>query len=92
MEAWFVVASGSWAPSTIRQTCAVVDPCRPDVVRYFDIACVWVNGRFWFLATAIDVATKQVVGRAFADHMRANLVIKALHAASGGDGTESGLG
>ena len=48
MEAWFVVASGSWVPSTILETCAVVDPCRPDVVRYFDIAFVWVNGRFWF--------------------------------------------
>ena len=56
-------------------------PCRPDVVWYSDITYIWVNGRFWFLATVIDAATKQVVGWAFADHMRTDLVIQALHAA-----------
>ncbi len=56
-------------------------PCRPDVVWYGDITYIWVNGRFWFLATVIDGATKQVIGWAFADHMRTDLVSKALHAA-----------
>jgi transposase InsO family protein len=56
-------------------------PCRPDVVWYGDITYVWVNGQFWFLATVIDGATKQVVGWAFADHMRTDLVTVALHAA-----------
>ncbi len=56
-------------------------PCRPDIVWYGDITYIWVNGRFWFLATVIDAATKQVVGWAFADHMRADLICEALHAA-----------
>jgi putative transposase len=56
-------------------------PCRPDVVWYGDITYIWVNGRFWFLATVIDGATKQVIGWAFADHMRTDLVSQALHAA-----------
>lgn len=56
-------------------------PCRPDVVWYSDITYVWVGGRFWFLAMVIDAATKQVVGWAFADHMRTDLIIDALHAA-----------
>ena len=56
-------------------------PCQPDVVYYSDVTYFWINGRFWFLATVIDAATKQVVGWAFADHMRTDLVIDALHAA-----------
>jgi putative transposase len=71
-----------------RQSCPFPDlvdrrfkPCRPDVVWYGDITYLWVNGRFWFLATVIDAATKQVIGWAFADHMRTDLVTQALHAA-----------
>ena len=56
-------------------------PCRPDIVWYGDITYIWVNGRFWFLTTVIDAATKQVIGWAFADHMRTDLVSMALHAA-----------
>ena len=56
-------------------------PCRPDIVWYSDITYIWVNGKFWFLATVIDAATKQVIGWAFADHMRTDLVTQALHAA-----------
>jgi transposase InsO family protein len=56
-------------------------PCRPDVVWYGDITYLWVGGRFWFLATVIDGATKQVIGWAFADHMRTDLISQALHAA-----------
>jgi transposase InsO family protein len=56
-------------------------PCRSDVVWYGDITYIWVNGQFWFLATVIDGATKQVIGWAFADHMRTDLVAQALHAA-----------
>ena len=56
-------------------------PCRPDVVWYGDVTYLWAGGRFWFLATVIDAATKQVIGWAFADHMRTDLVSMALHAA-----------
>jgi putative transposase len=49
-------------------------PCRPEVVWYGDITYLWVNGQFWYLATVIDAATKQVIGWAFADHMRAGII------------------
>jgi putative transposase len=56
-------------------------PCRPDVVWYSDITYIWIAGRFWFLAVVIDAATKQVVGWTLADHMRADIICDALHAA-----------
>ena len=56
-------------------------PAAPDVRWYGDITYIWVDHRFWYLATVIDAHTKAVVGWAFADHMRAELVIEALNAA-----------
>jgi transposase InsO family protein len=39
------------------------------------------GGRFLYLATAIDLASRRLAGWAIADHMRAELVIDALNAA-----------
>lgn len=50
----------------------------PDVAWYGDITYCWAGTRFWYLATVIDAATKQVVGWSYADHMRDDLVINAL--------------
>ena len=62
---------------------------RPDQVWYGDITYVWVDDRFWFLATVIDAATKEVVGWSFADHMRSELICDALHRAVTRRGTIS---
>lgn len=56
-------------------------PVLPDTVWYGDITYIWVTDRFWYLATVIDAATKQLIGWSFADHMRTELVTDALHAA-----------
>jgi putative transposase len=56
-------------------------PLFPDALWYGDITYVWVKDRFWYLATVIDATTKQLIGWAFADHMRTELVTAALHAA-----------
>jgi putative transposase len=56
-------------------------PARPDVAWYGDVTYIWVQGRFWYLATVIDAASKQVIGWAFADHMRTELVAVALRRA-----------
>lgn len=53
----------------------------PDLVWYGDITYIWVETRFWYLATVIDAATKEVLGWALADHMRTELVTTALHRA-----------
>ena len=54
---------------------------KPDRVWYGDITHIWVNTRFWYLATVIDACTKQVLGWVLDDHMRASLASDALFAA-----------
>jgi putative transposase len=56
-------------------------PPLPDVAWYGDVTYIWVAGQFWYLATVIDACTKQVLGWAFADHMRTELVGLALQRA-----------
>ena len=53
----------------------------PDTVWYGDVTYIWVKDRFWYLATVIDASTKELLGWAFEDHMRTDLVSAALHAA-----------
>lgn len=53
-------------------------PAEPNTVWYGDITYLWVEGRFWYLASVIDAATKEVLGWSFTDHMRSDLVIDAL--------------
>jgi len=56
-------------------------PAAPDTVWYGDITYIWVESRFWYLATVIDASSKMVIGWKLADHMRAELAVDALHAA-----------
>jgi putative transposase len=56
-------------------------PARPDTVWYGDVTYIWVAGMFWYLATVIDASSKEVIGWAFADHMRTELVATALRRA-----------
>lgn len=58
-------------------------PAAPNTVWYGDITYIWVESRFWYLATVIDASSKMVIGWQLADHMRASLAIDALHAAIG---------
>jgi transposase InsO family protein len=53
----------------------------PDVVWYGDVSYIWITDKFWYFATVIDAGTKELLGWAFADHMRTELVIDALNAA-----------
>ncbi|MER6075934.1 IS3 family transposase [Streptomyces sp. NPDC001817] len=45
---------------------------------------------WWYLATVIDLATREVVGYAMADHHRAELVVDALKTAAGRGGLQTG--
>ena len=56
-------------------------PAAPNTVWYGDITYIWVGNKFWYLATVIDASSKMVIGWKLADHMRAELVVDALHAA-----------
>jgi transposase InsO family protein len=48
------------------------------------------GGRFCYLATVIDLASRRLAGWAMADHMRADLVVEALHAAEHTRGSLAG--
>ncbi|MDQ0778767.1 transposase InsO family protein [Streptomyces aurantiacus] len=48
------------------------------------------GGKFRYLATVIDLASRRLAGWAVADHMRADLVIDALHAAERTRGSLTG--
>ncbi len=56
-------------------------PAAPDVTWYGDITYIWIDAKFWYLATVIDASTKEVLGWRFADHMETSLVADALRAA-----------
>jgi len=56
-------------------------PITPNAVWYGDITYIWIVDKFWYLATVIDAATKELLGWSFADHMRTSLISDALHAA-----------
>jgi transposase InsO family protein len=56
-------------------------PAGMNTVWYGDITYIWVESRFWYLATVIDASSKMVIGWQLADHMRASLAIDALNAA-----------
>ena len=48
-----------------------------------DITCLPTLAGWWYLATVIDLATREVVGYAMPDHHRAELVVDALKMAAG---------
>ena len=56
-------------------------PAVANTVWYGDITYIWVESRFWYLATVIDASSRMVIGWQLADHMRAGLAIDALNAA-----------
>lgn len=55
-----------------------------------DITYLPTLAGWWYLATVIDLATREIVGYAMADHHRAELVVDALKMASGRGGLKPG--
>ncbi|MCX4649577.1 MULTISPECIES: IS3 family transposase [unclassified Streptomyces] len=55
-----------------------------------DITYLPTLAGWWYLATVIDLATREVVGYAMADHHRAGLVVDALRMAVGRGGLKEG--
>lgn len=54
-----------------------------DKVWVVDITYIWIYGGFVYLAVVLDLHTRKVVGWALEDHMRTELVLKALNMALG---------
>jgi putative transposase len=57
------------------------NPIKPNQVWTTDISYVWTLEGFMYVAVVIDLYSRQVVGWAIDDHMRASLCIKALQMA-----------
>jgi transposase InsO family protein len=57
---------------------AALRPIRADVVWAGDFTYVWLNGRFWYVATVIDVFTREIVGWRVGAHHTAALVEAAF--------------
>lgn len=53
-------------------------PLRPNVVWAGDFTYIWFMGRFWYVATVIDVFTREIVGWHIANHHTAALITEAF--------------
>ena len=53
-------------------------PFRPNVVWAGDFTYFWFMDRFWYLATVIDVRTREIVGWHVANHHTTALIIEAF--------------
>lgn len=60
-----------------RQLC----PIRPHVLWAGDFTYFWLAGRFWYLATVIDVYTREIIGWHMANHHTTALIIAAFQVA-----------
>lgn len=60
----------------------VICPIRPNVVWAGDFTYFWFIDRFWYLATAIDIHTREIVGWHFANHHTTALIMDAFNDAA----------
>jgi len=67
---------------------AVSRPIRANVVWAGDFTYMWLLGRFWYVATVIDIFTREVVGWQVGAHHTAALVEAAFRDAVARRGTE----
>ncbi|MFF2411405.1 IS3 family transposase [Streptomyces sp. NPDC058092] len=63
---------------------------RPGTKLVGDITYLPTTEGWWYLATVIDLATREVIGYAMAEHHRAELVTDALRMAAGRGGLQGG--
>ena len=65
----------------------VTCPVRPNVVWAGDFTYVWFIDRFWYVATVIDIYTREIVGWHVANHHTTALIIEAFQDAVRRTGT-----
>jgi transposase InsO family protein len=57
----------------------VICPIRANVVWAGDFTYVWFIDRFWYVATVIDIHTREIVGWHIANHHTTSLIMDAFH-------------
>lgn len=60
----------------------VLCPIRPNVVWAGDFTYVWFVDRFWYVATVIDIYTREIVGWHIANHHTTSLIMDAFNDAT----------
>ncbi len=65
----------------------MICPIQPNVVWAGDFTYFWFTDRFWFLATVIDVFTREIVGWHVASHHTTALIMEAFQDATRRTGT-----
>ena len=71
----------------VKNILKIVCPIRANVVWAGDFTYFWFMDRFWYLATVIDVFTREIVGWHIANHHTTRLIIDAFEDASRRTGT-----
>jgi len=56
----------------------IICPVRPNVIWAGDFTYFWFIDRFWYLATVIDVHTREIIGWHVANHHTTSLIIDAF--------------
>jgi len=56
----------------------VICPIRPNVVWAGDFTYFWFSDRFWYVATVIDVHTREIIGWHIANHHTTALIMEAF--------------
>lgn len=62
-------------PNLVENFC----PIRPNVVWVGDFTWIYFNGMFYYLATIMDLYTREIVGWSFSSHHTTQLVIEAFN-------------
>ena len=76
------------APNTLNRQ---FNPTKPNQIWTTDISYVWTLEGFVYVATVMDLYSRQIVGWAINDHMKTSLCIKALQMAYWRKKPEKGL-
>lgn len=71
----------------VKNILRVLCPIRPNVVWAGDFTYFWFIDRFWYLATVIDIHTREIIGWHIANHHTAALIIEAFQDAARRTGT-----
>jgi putative transposase len=75
----FVKPDDLGRPETrIENILKVLCPLRPNIVWAGDFTYLWFMGRFWYVATVIDVYTREIVGWHVANHHTTSLIMEAF--------------
>lgn len=66
-------------PLAIANFAKILCPLQRNVLWASDFTYLWFRGRYWYLATILDVFSREIVGFSLSDHHDQKLVFDALH-------------